>query len=154
MKALPGWTALKSRWAGASPRWKGLLAIVTVFAVGLAGGAWLEDVVDDIDRPVFAAGDDDDEDDADDDDLSEETILANLDLTPAQRADIERAFEAREDRLESYWDAQLPDLEAVIDSSRIEIRGILTPEQRTTYDSQLTRLRVHAGRELREDRDD
>jgi Spy/CpxP family protein refolding chaperone len=137
------------RWAAVSPRWRAVLALVMVFAAGLAGGAALEDIVDDIDRPVFAAGDHDD-----DDDVSEETILANLDLSPEQRASIERMFETREDRLEAYWDRQLPDLEALIDSSRSEIRGILTPEQRTTYDSQLTRLRVHLRRELREDHDD
>jgi Spy/CpxP family protein refolding chaperone len=137
------------RWAAVSPRWRAVLALVMVFAAGLAGGAALEDIVDDIDRPLFAAGDDDD-----DDDVSEETILANLDLSPEQRASIERMFERREDRLEAYWDRQLPDLEALIDSSRSEIRGILTPEQRTTYDSQLTRLRVHLRRELREDHDD
>jgi Spy/CpxP family protein refolding chaperone len=137
------------RWAAVSPRWRAVLALVMVFAAGLAGGAALEDIVDDIDRPLFAAGDDDD-----DDDVSEETILANLDLSPEQRASIERMFERREDRLEAYWDRQLPDLEALIDSSRSEIRGILTPEQRTTYDSQLTRLRVHVRRELREDHDD
>jgi Spy/CpxP family protein refolding chaperone len=137
------------RWAAVSPRWRAVLALVMVFAAGLAGGAALEDIVDDIDRPLFAAGDDDD-----DDDVSEETILANLDLSPEQRASIERMFETREDRLEAYWDRQLPDLEALIDSSRSEIRGILTPEQRTTYDSQLTRLRVHVRRELREDHDD
>ena len=149
MKALPGWTALKSRWTAVTPRWKAILALVMVFLAGLAGGVVLEDIADDIDRPVFAADHDDDGDD-----LTEETILANLDLTPEQRASIERVFEVREDRLESYWDAQLPDLEALIDSTRGEIRGILTPEQRTIYDSQLTRLRVHARRELREEHDD
>lgn len=150
MKAFPGWTALKSRWRAANPRWKAMLALVMVFAAGLAGGPLVEDIVDDIDRPVFAA----DHDDDDDHDLSEETILANLDLTPEQRASIERVFEAREDRLESYWDTQLPDLEALIDSTRGEIRDILTPEQRTIYDSQLTRLRIRVRRELREDHDD
>jgi len=150
MKALPGWTTLKSRWTAVSPRWKAILALVIVFAAGLAGGALIEDIADDLDRPVFAAADDDD----DDDDLSEETILANLDLTPEQRAAIERAFEAREDRLESYWDTQLPDLDGLIDSSRSEIRAILTPDQLTIYDSNVTRLRIHERRELREIQDD
>jgi hypothetical protein len=148
MKAFPGWPALKARWTAVSPRWKAILALVMMFAAGLAGGALLEDIADDIERPAFAAEDDDDGD------YSEETILANLHLTPEQRASIERVFEAREDRLESYWDTQLPDLEALIDSSRGEIRVLLTPEQRTTYDSQLTRLRVHPRRELRGDHDD
>lgn len=149
MNAFPGWTAVKSRWTAVNPRWKAILALVMVFAAGLAGGAVLEDIADDIDRPVFA----DDHDD-DDDDLTEETILAKLDLTPEQRASIERVFEAREARLESYWDTRLPDLEGLIDSTRSEIRSILTPEQRAIYDSQLTRLRIHVRRVLREGHDD
>jgi hypothetical protein len=108
-----------------------------VFAAGAAGGALLEDIVEDIDWPEFdGRGHDDDPDD------SEETILANLDLTPDQRAGIERLLEQREDRLESYWDARLPELERLVDSSREEIRSLLRPEQRTIYDTHLTRLKI------------
>jgi hypothetical protein len=133
----------------AAPRWKAVLALVMVFAAGFAAGALVEDIADDLDRP-FAEADDDDDGGA----QSEETILANLDLTPEQRAGIERVFEAREDRLETYWDSQLPDLDAVIDSSRDEVRGLLTPEQRTIYDSQVTRLRIYSRQGPREDNDD
>jgi Spy/CpxP family protein refolding chaperone len=132
-----------------APRWKAVLALVMVFAAGFAAGALVEDIADDLHRP-FAEADDDDDGGA----PSEETILANLDLTPEQRAGIERVFEAREDRLETYWDSQLPDLDAVIDSSRDEVRGLLTPEQRTIYDSQVTRLRMYSRQGLREDNDD
>jgi Spy/CpxP family protein refolding chaperone len=150
MTSIPGWSALKSRWTAIAPRWKAILALIMVFAAGAAGGALVEDIADDLDRP-FAEADDDDNDDGE---TSEENILANLSLTPEQRTGIERAFEAREDRLERYWDAQLPSLDAVIDSSREEVRSLLTAEQRTIYDSQVTRLQLYSRRGLREEHDD
>jgi hypothetical protein len=131
-----------------TPRWKAIVALVLVFAAGIAGGALIEEIADEFERP-FAEADDDNRPAA-----SEENILANLDLTAEQRAAIERVFESREERLEAYWDAQLPGLEAVIDSSRQEVRTILTPVQRTAYDSQLIHLRVHPRRILKEDDDD
>ena len=151
MSRLPGWAALRSRWGTVAPRRKAVLALLLVFATGLVGGAVVEDIVDEIDRPLFAS---DDHNDHDDDDLSEESLLANLDLSAEQRGRIERVFEAREDRMERYWDARLPELQSVIDSSRDEIRGILTPEQRTIDDSQLARLRFEPRRQLEEDHDD
>lgn len=149
MRRMPGWTALQSRWAAIAPRWRAAVVLLMVFAAGAAGGALLEDVVDDIDWPGFV--DRSHDDDLDD---SEETILANLDLTAQQRASVGRLFEQREDRLESYWDTQLPELERLVDSSREEIRSLLTPEQRTIYDTHLARLKVQLRRDLREDDDD
>jgi hypothetical protein len=149
--ARPGWSGLKARWAAVAPRRKALLALLLVFAVGLAGGAVVEEIADEIDRPLFGAGGHDDDDDDGPGDVSEETLLANLGLSAEQRTRTEQAFESREDRLEDYWNAHLPDLEAVIDSSREEIRAILTPAQRATYDSQLTRLRLHPRRQLGDD---
>ncbi|HEX2219872.1 MAG TPA: hypothetical protein VHG35_13790 [Gemmatimonadales bacterium] len=144
-----GWTALRNRWSAVGPRRKAWLALLLVFALGLAAGALIEDMADEIDRPLFTAGGHDD-----DDDISEEDLLDDLSLSREQRAAIERAFDSREDRLESYWEAQLPELETLIDSSRDEIRAILTPEQRAIYDSQLMRLRSDSRRQLGEDDDD
>lgn len=139
---------IRGVWASFAPRRRALLVLVLVFATGLLGGALLEDIVDEIERPLFAA---DDHDDDDEDDLTEEGLLGNLDLTPGQRAQIEQVFESREDRLESYWDARLPELQSVIDSSREAIRAILTPGQRAVYDRQLSRLRFTPRREFEED---
>ena len=148
MSRIPGWQALRQRWAAVAPRRRAVIALLLVFATGLAGGALLEDIVDEIDRPLFAA------DDHDDDDFSEERLLRNLDLTGEQRSRVERAFAAREDRLEAYWEGRLPELESMIDSSREDIRAILTPDQRAVYDSQLRRLRLQPRHELEEDDDD
>ena len=149
MSRIPGWAALRSRWSAVAPRRKALLALLLVFGTGLVGGALLEDIVDEMDRPLFAV--DDRDDDRDDNEITEEAVLARLDLTSEQRARVERVFESREDRLEEYWEARLPELQSVIDSSREEVRAILSPAQRAAYDSQLNRLRLHARPELEED---
>ena len=149
MSRIPGWQGLRARWTAVAPRRRALIALLLVFAAGLAGGALLEDLVDEIDRPLFAAADHDDEDD-----FSEERLLRSLDLTGEQRSRVERAFAAREDRMETYWEGRLPELESMIDSSREDIRAILTPEQRAVYDSQLRRLRLQPRHELEEDDDD
>ena len=149
MSRIPGWQAMKTRWTAIAPRRKALLALLLVFVTGLTGGALIEDIVDQIERPFFAADHDDD-----DDGLTEESLLERLDLTAEQRVRIERAFEAREDRLEAYWDAHLSELESVFDSSRQDIRAVLTPDQRAVYDSQLGRLRLQSRRDLEEDDED
>lgn len=129
-------------------RVKAWLTLLLVFSAGLGTGLLIEDTVDELDRPLFGASD------REDDDFSEEDLLEGLNLTREQRAAVERAFESREDRLETYWEARLPELEIVIDSSREEIRSILTPEQRAIYDRQLTRLRMDPHRQPGEDDDD
>jgi Spy/CpxP family protein refolding chaperone len=144
------WTALKNRWGAVAPRRKAWLALLLVFVVGIAAGALIEEIADEIDRPLFSAA----SHNHDDDDFSEEDLLGDLSLSREQRASVERVFESREDRLESYWEAQLPELETLIDSSRDEIRAILTPEQRAIYESQLTRLRSGSRHPLGEDDDE
>ena len=145
-----GLTTLKNRWSTVAPRRKAWLALLLVFAAGLWAGALVEDIADEIGRPLFAARGHDD----DDDDISEEDLLDDLSLSREQRAAIERVFDSREDRLESYWESRLPELETLIDSSRDEIRTILTPDQRAIYDRQLMRLRSDSRRQLGEDDDD
>jgi hypothetical protein len=112
-----------------------ILALAAVFLVGLAGGAVLEEVVDDIDWPFVThdGGDRDRPDDPMDDD-AEEAFFDRLGLPRDRREAVERALDAREDRLKRYWEGKIPELEALVDSSRAEIRMLLTPEQRAAYD--------------------
>lgn len=113
-----------------------VLVLLTVFLVGGAAGWVLEEVVDEIHWPgrhgERSTLDRPDEDEAFDDD-SEEDFLETLGLTRAQLDSVDHLLERREDRLESYWKSRLPDLEALVDSNRQEIRALLTPEQRTAY---------------------
>ena len=111
--------------------------LVTVFLAGAATGWLLEDVVEDI---HWGAGGGDvtmpdrHQDDEPLDDDAEEDFLESLDLSAAQLDSVDELLERREDHLEDYWKTRLPDLEAVIDSSRREIRDLLSPEQQAAYD--------------------
>jgi Spy/CpxP family protein refolding chaperone len=125
------------------PRRIAVLVLAAVFLVGLGAGAVLEEAVDDLGSRAAHhdhKGDDHDPDHLTDEDADEE-LLAGLALTAEQHTRIEQLLEAREDRLESYWHAKLPELEALLDSTRSEIRNLLTPEQRAEYDRRLEHLK-------------
>jgi hypothetical protein len=115
-------------------------AVILLVAVFLAGGVagWLlEDVVDEITWPgghdEASTPDRHDYDEPLDDD-AEEDFLEALGLSRAQLDSVDHLLDRREDRLEDYWKSRLPDLKAVVDSSRQEIRVLLNPEQRAAYD--------------------
>ena len=112
-----------------------ILALAAVFLVGLAGGVVLEEVVDDVDWP-FATHDGGDRDRLDDpmDDDAEEAFFDRLGLPGDRREAVERALDEREDRLKLYWEGKIPELQRLVDSSRAEIRRLLTPEQQAAYD--------------------
>jgi hypothetical protein len=116
-----------------------ILALAAVFVVGLAGGAVLEEVVDDVEWPfgadagADADGDRDRPDDPMDDD-AEEAFFDRLGLPRDRREAVERALDEREERLKRYWEGKIPELQMLVDSSRAEIRLLLTPEQQAAYD--------------------
>jgi hypothetical protein len=114
------------------------LLLAAVFVVGVIGGLALEEVVDDwawVER-LENEGDPEDMEDA------EELILERLRLDPDQEERIERILDAREDRIEQYWVEQLPAIRALIDSTRAEIRAVLTPAQRAEYDRRVRELQA------------
>jgi hypothetical protein len=114
-----------------------VLLLVAVFLVGGAAGWVAEEVVDEIHWPGHQHKDktpDRPDDDEPFDDDAEEDLLETLGLSRAQDDSVDQLLEAREDRLEEYWKSRLPDLQAIVDSSRQEIRAVLTPGQRDTYD--------------------
>jgi hypothetical protein len=116
------------------PKRTAILALTAVFAVGLAGGVVLEEVVDDVPWPFGARHEDRDRPDDPLDDDAEEAFFDSLGLPAERRAAIERALDAREDRLEQYWEGKVPELRALVDSSRAEIRVLLSPDQQAAYD--------------------
>jgi hypothetical protein len=114
-----------------------VLILLAVFLVGGAAGWVLEELVDDLDWPSFLTdGDQRDAPDTDDplDDDAEEAFLEGLGLSPEQLEAADRLLDQREDHLEAYWHARLPEIEALVDSSRQQIRDLLTPDQRAAYD--------------------
>lgn len=61
-------------------------------------------------------------------------ILDQLDLTAEQRAQVDRILERRRAETEHFWDSAGPRLRVITDSTRAEIRALLTPEQQAEYD--------------------
>jgi hypothetical protein len=125
-------------------RRKAVLLLLVVFLAGGAAGMLLEDVVDDLRWPAWlggaephgARGGDPFDDDA------EEDFLESLGLTGQQREAVDRLLDRREDRLEAYWSVRLPEMARLVDSTRAEIRALLTPDQRDAYDRWVARQRT------------
>lgn len=70
-----------------------------------------------------------------DEDVRPDTrLLEGIRLTGDQREDVDRILGRQEKRLEAYWAARLPEMQAIADRSYAEIRAILTPEQRAVFD--------------------
>jgi hypothetical protein len=114
-----------------------VLVLIAVFLVGGAAGWVAEEVVDEIHWPGHQHKDktpDRPDDDEPFDDDAEEDLLETLGQSRAQDDSVDQLLEAREDRLEEYWKSRLPDLQAIVDSSRQEVRAVLTPGQRDAYD--------------------
>ncbi|HEX2191503.1 MAG TPA: hypothetical protein VHG51_21505 [Longimicrobiaceae bacterium] len=61
-------------------------------------------------------------------------ILDRLDLTPEQRTRVDAVMERRRAQADSFWEREGPRMRAIVDSTRAEVRAILTPEQRAEYD--------------------
>ena len=65
-----------------------------------------------------------------------------LDLTDAQRAQVEQIIRRSHTRIDGMWNDVHPRVRAEIDRANQEISNILTPEQRAKFE----RLKFHVGR--------
>lgn len=106
------------------------LLLVLSFVVGSVTGMVLEEALG-IDWFDFLDADEH---------SGEQALLRDLDLSADQSGHIEAIVDEREDRLESYWESQLPEIMAIIEASRSDIRAVLTPSQVSEYDRGLGRL--------------
>jgi Spy/CpxP family protein refolding chaperone len=61
-------------------------------------------------------------------------IIDKVDLTPEQRQRINVILENHRKQADALWQEQKPVLRAIVDSTREEIRRLLTPAQRAEYD--------------------
>lgn len=64
-----------------------------------------------------------------------------LDLTDAQRVQVEQIIRRSHARIDGMWDDVRPRMRAEIDRANAEISAILTPEQRAKFE----RLKFHFG---------
>lgn len=72
-------------------------------------------------------------------------FLDRLDLSPAQRSRIDSILERRRVQLDAFWSGPGTQLRAIVDSTRGEVRAVLTPAQRAAYDSIGARRRRERG---------
>lgn len=61
-------------------------------------------------------------------------ILDRLDLSPEQRARVDAVMARRRAQADAFWEREGPRMRGIVDSTRNEIRAILTAEQRAEYD--------------------
>ena len=117
-------------------RRKAALLLALVFVSGGAAGWLLEEVVDDLDWPAASSTDRPHERSGESgfDEDEEEDFLRTLGLTPTQRDSVDHLLDQGEDRLEAYWAGKLPEIERLLDSTRLAIKALLTPEQRQAYE--------------------
>lgn len=72
-------------------------------------------------------------------------MFRELGLTPQQIAEIRGIMERRKPATDSLLDELLPRLRAMTDSTRAEVRGVLTTEQAALWDSLMAGRRHRGG---------
>lgn len=65
-----------------------------------------------------------------------------LDLTDAQRTQVEEILTRRQARIHSIWTGVRPRVRAELEATNEEIARVLTPDQRTKFE----KMRMHLGR--------
>lgn len=68
-------------------------------------------------------------------------FLDRIDLTRAQRARIDSIFARRHAEVSTFWKGPGQQLRRIVDSTRAEIRAVLTPAQRREFD-RMDRVRM------------
>ena len=122
------------------PRLVGALLLFIMFTVGGLTGMALEEALG-IDWFEFLDVDSDD---------AEDSLLAGIDLTDAQRSRIDEIMEREEDRLEQYWESRLPEIQSIVSASYDEIRSLLDPAQQQQFEQRVRVLRGRVPDELRD----
>lgn len=124
----------------------GLGLLVATFLVGALAGAAVDRVLS-ADVPEARR-------DGRDDDRRRSYVIDRIDMTADQRAAIDAILERRSARMRAVWKETGPRLEAITDSARAEIMGVLTPEQRAQYEQHLRARHDRKEKDGRRDRRD
>jgi Spy/CpxP family protein refolding chaperone len=74
------------------------------------------------------------------------SLWETLELTPVQREQVDAIMERRRGEVESFWNEHGPQLRAVMDSARADVRELLTPEQRELEEKFFAERRKHYQR--------
>jgi Spy/CpxP family protein refolding chaperone len=114
----------------------GLLMLVIIFAVGAMTGAATMRV---------AGGDRAEPREAVESRERRPSLWETLDLTPEQRARVDDIMERRRGEVQAFWNEHGPQLRAVMDSARADVREVLTPEQQAIEAEFFAERRKHYG---------
>ncbi|HEY8483165.1 MAG TPA: hypothetical protein VIL13_01045 [Longimicrobiales bacterium] len=120
----------------------GLGMLAGAFLAGALSGAAVVRVVS-ADEPAVRAGAEEEHGRR----HSRPNLFDELDLTEEQRIQIEAILERRRKQIDAFWAEFGPKLRAIRDSTRSEIREVLTPEQRELEERLWRARRRHSGRE-------
>lgn len=118
------------------PRAVAALLLVLAFASGGLAGMALEEAAG-LDWFDFL----------DEDARRGDRLLEGMGLSGAQREQVERIMGRQEDRLEEYWAARLPEMQALAAASYDEVRAVLTPPQRAVFDRRVRAQEARAAEE-------
>lgn len=73
-------------------------------------------------------------------------LFETLQLTAEQRTEIDAIMERRRAEVDEFWNQHGPQLRAIMDSARAEMRTVLTPEQRELEEQFRAERRRHYQR--------
>lgn len=116
-------------------RLMGLVVLVVMFAIGaLAGAATMR----------VAAGEESDPRARSE--SGRPGLFETLQLTDEQQAQVDEIMERRRAEVDAFWKQNGPQLRAIMDSARAEIRAVLTPEQQALEEQFRAERRRHYER--------
>ena len=111
-----------------------VLIIAIVFAVGGLSGAATMHVVEGDEAPRMERRDRG----------GRNNLFERLQLTPEQQVQVEAIMEQGRTQMDAFWAQHRPALRAITDSTRAQIRAVLTPEQRALDDEWIAERRREA----------
>lgn len=71
------------------------------------------------------------------------SLWDTLELTDEQQVQVDAIMERRRGEMEAFWDQHGPQLRAIMDSARSDVRDLLTPEQREIEEKFFAERRKH-----------
>ena len=97
-------------------RWTGMVLLLITFVAGGVVGAATLHVVEADEVPTQRRE-------------RRPDLFERLDLTAEQQAQVDAIMERRRQEVDAFWREHGPTMRAIYDSTRVEVRAILTPEQ-------------------------
>lgn len=118
-------------------RLMGVALLAATFVAGALSGAAMERVLN-ADEPESVERDRDRDDD---DERRRSHVIDRIEMSDEQRSTIDGILDRRSERMRAVWREVEPQLDAITDSARVEIKDVLTPEQLAEYEQKLRERR-------------